>query len=209
MFYKLLPRSAPYFEYFRQQNAMMQEMSKFLTAVISEEQNAEEILKYMYAKEDEADALYRTILQDLSQTFITPIDREDIYAISTAQERIIDNLLHLGTRFFLLSFPYVRFPAQKMITNMDEMSKAVRALLDNLKNPLKAKEAVHTLHDYKETCDMLLGVGLGELLDLEVTSFEQIKQLMAWTHLYDRIEQTVKLYSSLRETLQQAVLKYA
>lgn len=209
MFLKLLPRSAPYFEYFQQQNTMMQAMAQFLTVVASEEQNAEENLKRMYSKEDEADVLYRTIIRDLSQTFITPIDREDIYAISTSQERIIDSLLHLGTRFYLISLAHVRFPAQKMITNMAEMSCSVGDLLSNLKNPPKAKEAVHTLHDYKENCDMLLGVGLGELMDMEVTSFEQIKQLMIWAQLYDRIEQTVKLYSNLRETLQQAVLKYA
>ena len=56
---------------------------------------------------------------------------------------------------------------------------------------------------------MLLGVGLGELQDTEVTSFEQGKQLMVWTQLYERIEQTLLLFSELTDTLEQAVLKYA
>lgn len=61
----------------------------------------------------------------------------------------------------------------------------------------------------KENCEMLLGVGLGELQDTEVTSFEQVKQLMVWTQLYERIEQTLLLFSELTDTLEQAVLKYA
>ena len=56
---------------------------------------------------------------------------------------------------------------------------------------------------------MLVGVGLGELQDSEVVSFDQVKQRRVWEQLYDRIEQTVLLFSELTDTLEQAVLKYA
>ena len=65
------------------------------------------------------------------------------------------------------------------------------------------------VHGLKENCEMLVGVGLGELQDSEVVSFDQVKQLMVWEQLYDRIEQTVLLFSELTDTLEQAVLKYA
>lgn len=209
MFARLLPRSAPYFEYFERQNQIMQEMASLLGAIVNTQQDAEISLKRMARLEAEADELQHTIIHELSQTFITPIDREDIYAVSTAQERAIDSLNGLGTRFYLFSFVHVRFPAKKMVENLHGMAMAVGSLLRCLKDKKTPAEAVAAVHSFKENCEMLLGVGLGELQDAEVTSFDQVKQLMVWSQLYDRIEQTVLLFSELSDTLEQAVLKYA
>ena len=187
----------------------MQEMAKLLVAIVDAEQDAEACLKRMARLESEADELQHTIIHELSQTFITPIDREDIYAISTAQERTIDSLNSLGTRFYLFSFVHVRFPAKKCVDDMHQMALAVGEMLDCLKEKRPPAEPVARIHGLKENCEMLLGVGLGELQDTEVTSFEQVKQLMVWTQLYERIEQTLLLFSELTDTLEQAVLKYA
>lgn len=187
----------------------MQEMAKLLVAIVDAEQDAEACLKRMARLESEADELQHTIIHELSQTFITPIDREDIYAISTAQERTIDSLNGLGTRFFLFSFVHVRFPAKKMILNIREMTRAIGDLLQCLRDKRPPSDPVAAVHGLKENCEMLVGVGLGELQDSEVVSFDQVKQLMVWEQLYDRIEQTVLLFSELTDTLEQVVLKYA
>ena len=164
---------------------------------------------FVKVKEKEADAVRRELVEDINRTFITPIDREDIYAISTAQERTIDSLNGLGTRFFLFSFVHVRFPAKKMILNIREMTRAIGDLLQCLRDKRPPSDPVAAVHGLKENCEMLVGVGLGELQDSEVVSFDQVKQLMVWEQLYDRIEQTVLLFSELTDTLEQAVLKYA
>ena len=209
MFARLLPRSAPYFDYFDQQNSIMQEMANLLAVIVNAEQDAESCLKRMTTLEAEADKLQHTIIHELSQTFITPIDREDIYAVSTAQERTIDSINNLGTRFFLFSFVHVRFPAKKMVLNMHDMSVSIGEMLQCLREKSDPSGPVASVHALKENCEMLLGVGLGELQDNEITTFDQVKQLMVWEQLYDRIEQTVLLFSELTDTLEQAVLKYA
>lgn len=187
----------------------MQEMARLLAAIVDTEQDAEACLKRMAKLEAEADDLQHTVIHELSQTFITPIDREDIYAVSTAQERTIDSLNGLGTRFFLFSFVHVRFPAKKMVLNICEMTRAIGELLQCLRDKSDPAGPVAAVHSLKENCEMLLGVGLGELQDNEVTTFDQVKQIMVWAQLYDRIEQTVLLFSELTDTLEQAVLKYA
>lgn len=187
----------------------MQEMAKLLIAIVDAEQNAEGYLKRMEELEAEADELQHIIIHELSQTFITPIDREDIYAVSTAQERAIDGLNGLGARFFLFSFVHMRFPAQKMISNIHEMTHAIGDLLQCLRDKREPSGPVAAMHGLKENCEMLVGVGLGELQDSETSSFDQVKQLMVWDQLYDRIEQTVLLFAELTDTLEQAVLKYA
>lgn len=209
MFARLLPRSAPYFDYFARQNSILQKMTTLLSDELSSGKQMENNVRELTRLEAEADELQHIIIHELSQTFITPIDREDIYAISTAQERAIDSLYSLGTRFYLFSFVHVRFPAKKCVDDMYHMAHAVGEMLDCLKEKRPPSEPVSRIHSLKENCEMLLGVGLGELQDTEVTGFEQVKQLMVWTQLYDRIERTLLLFSELTDTLEQAVLKYA
>ena len=90
MFARFLPQTVPFFELLVQQNALLQEMSQALAVVMDNTEASERHLKRINLLEEEADRLYRSITQHLSQTFITPIDREDIHAINMAQERVAD-----------------------------------------------------------------------------------------------------------------------
>ena len=85
MFARFLPQTVPFFELLVQQNALLQEMSEALAVVMDNTEASERHLKRINLLEEEADRLYRSITQHLSQTFITPIDREDIHAINMAK----------------------------------------------------------------------------------------------------------------------------
>ncbi|MBO4318141.1 MAG: DUF47 family protein [Mailhella sp.] len=206
---RFLPRSAPYFRYFEQQNEILQRMAHLLYCVATPEYDSEEHIKEMNALELEGDKVLTTIVHELSRTFITPIDREDIYAISNAQENAIDSLSLLGRRVYLFSFVHTRFPAKKMLENIAGMSRLEGELLRGLSKKEVPEAAIKNIHGLKENCDMLLGVGLSELQDADVISFDMIKQLIVWSQLYDRIEASVNLFASLTDTLEQAILKYA
>ncbi|GAB6161467.1 DUF47 family protein [Desulfothermus naphthae] len=52
--------------------------------------NEEEVLDRLCQLEHEADEYRRFIVDDLNQTFITPIDRKDIYALSRSIDDIMD-----------------------------------------------------------------------------------------------------------------------
>ena len=62
-------------------------MAQSLIIVMENTYESEGHLKQINILEEEADKLNRKITWHLSQTFITPIDREDIHAINLAQER--------------------------------------------------------------------------------------------------------------------------
>ncbi len=206
---RFIPRSAPYFQYFQQQNAIVQRMAYLLYCLATPDYDSEEHIREMTTLELEADKLLSTIVNELSRTFITPIDREDIYAISNAQETVIDSLFLLGRRLYLFSFVHTRFPAKKMLENMKSMSSLEGELLKGLSKKTVPEAAIKELHGLRENCDMILGVGLSELHDAEVVSFDMIKQLIVWSQIYDRIEASVNLFAGLTDTLEQAILKYA
>ena len=204
----LLPKEIPFYELLERQNALLQKTAELLCTVAELGPGAEHALRQLNELEEEADQLNREIVWQLSQTFITPIDREDIGALNLSQERAIDGIRSLARRIFLAGFMYTKFPAQRMLQNMHLMTCDTGEMLHLLavKKPVTGPQ--HTLKMRKEEIIVLLANGLGELLDESLSSPDAVREAMLWIQIYDRIETTTELVSDLGDTLEQVVLKY-
>ena len=189
MFASLLPKSAPFFEMLLEQNSHLRHMSRLLLAMLEDLSKMDEGHKEIALIEEEADKLHVRIIRDLSQTFITPIDREDILRINQEQEEALDGLHTLSTRLHIFEFPTMRFPAVQLVRTICSMLDLTGEMLDG-------------------ECDMLLAVGLAELMDdqQEITP-ARLMNIMKWSQAYDRISLLLENVNNLAETIEEAVLK--
>ena len=206
MFEKLLPKSAPFFELLLKQNNVLLDTATHLEQGFLDLSVMEEAHKTVTLLEEEADALHARITRALSQTFITPIDREDILRINQAQEDCVDCLQRLTTRIHIYAFARIRFPALKLVETMRKMLELTRLMLTGL----STKQDAHQTRAFRllrSDCDMLLSGGLAELYDRATTYEESIPDVIKWTQAYDRLEQTVEQVVKLAEVIEEAVLK--
>ena len=100
--------------------------------------------------ESEGDALNRTISQLLSTTFITPIDREDIHLINSSQETILNHIQAISNRIGVYGFTRMRFPAQRMVSNVKDMVTAIGVLLGMLGNKGEVADYVGQVKHHEE-----------------------------------------------------------
>lgn len=206
MFPSLLPKSAPFFELLLQQNALLNRASGYLTQVLERPREMDNPHKLVALVEEEADLVCVRITRELSQTFITPIDREDILRINQGQEEAIDNIHNLTTRLHIYEFQRIRFPAMQLVRTLEAMVKLTGLMLEGL----SCKQDCHktkTFRNLRGECEMLLSVGIAELYDVEEISPKGIMELIKWGQAYDRMEQTVNQVVKLTETIEEAVLK--
>ena len=84
MFPALLPKSAPFFSMLVEQNDLLRRMAALLVNMLEDVSNMDNVHKEIAFLEEEADLLHSKIIRALSQTFITPIDREDSIRWATA-----------------------------------------------------------------------------------------------------------------------------
>ena len=205
MFASLLPKSAPFFEMLLEQNSHLRHMSRLLLAMLEDLSKMDEAHKEIALIEEEADKLHVRIIRDLSQTFITPIDREDILRINQEQEEALDGLHTLSTRLHM--FPTMRFPAVQLVRTICSMLELTGEMLDGLTR----REDCHKTRAFRYLrgeCDMLLAVGLAELMDdqQEITP-ARLMNIMKWSQAYDRISMLLENVNNLAETIEEAVLK--
>ena len=200
MFASLLPKSAPFFEMLLEQNSHLRHMSRLLLAMLEDLSKMDEAHKEIALIEEEADKLHVRIIRDLSQTFITPIDREDILRINQEQEEALDGL-------HIFEFPTMRFPAVQLVRTICSMLELTGEMLDGLTR----REDCHKTRAFRYLrgeCDMLLAVGLAELMDdqQEITP-ARLMNIMKWSQAYDRISMLLENVNNLAETIEEAVLK--
>ncbi len=209
MAFTLFPKSIRFFEMLIHQNQILKDVAADLERIFEDFTTVDEAFKRINVKEVEGDELCREIARQLSQTFITPIDREDIYRLNLAQEDSINFFKNIAARTQVSGISYIRFPAKKMIRNVNRMVAYTGEMIKALRANQEVGPFVREIKNLKGECDMLLSTGLSELQDVEVTEFKGVVDIIKWIQVYDRIEQVVERVDDLSDAIEEVVLKNA
>jgi hypothetical protein len=103
----------------------------------------------------------------------------------------------------------MRFPAQRMVSNVKDMVTAIGVLLGMLENKGEVADYVGKVKYQKKECEMLLLSGLGELYDNPNASPAEMMEIIKWTHVYDRIDKAFNRAWQLAKAIEGVVLKNA
>src|SRR5947208_1040901 len=88
--------------------------------------------------EHEADRIVAEVYEALNRTFVTPIDRSDIYALATALEDIVDDIYATALQFVVRALDELPEGASELASLIREAGEAIVAavgLLRGLKDP--------------------------------------------------------------------------
>jgi uncharacterized protein len=137
MGFSLIPREEKFFDMFDEIAAILSRAAgKFLT-LATEFDRLEARSNELQFEEEAADRVVERIIKSLDVTFITPFDREDVHALATSLDDIIDNMEETAHRF-------VVFRVEKLTPEVVELTRITQScclhleralrLLRNLKN---------------------------------------------------------------------------
>jgi uncharacterized protein len=209
MSFSLFPKSPKFFELFCEQNRIIVSAATVLHQIAEEFADCEDQCQMINRFEAEGDVLNRTIARELSTSFITPIDREDIHEINSSQETILNHIQAVSNRIGVYGLSRMRFPAKKMISNIKEMVTGIGVMLAMLGSGQEASQTVSQVKQLKKECEMLLLSGLGELYDNPSPAPEDVLDIIKWTHVYDRIDKAFNRAWQLAKAIEGIVLKNA
>ncbi|MBA3408600.1 MAG: DUF47 family protein, partial [Solirubrobacterales bacterium] len=84
------PREREFFDLFEEAGANIVHAAGLLETLVQEWPDHGELARDLVVCEQEGDRITHAIVQRLNQTFVTPIDREDIYALASGLDDIVD-----------------------------------------------------------------------------------------------------------------------
>src|SRR5260370_17364184 len=105
---RFLPREEGFFALFVQQAENIHAGAAALLKMLSQYTGVPEQVQSIKAIEHEGDEIAHSLLTKLNQTFITPLDREDIHELCSRLDDVIDLIDAAASRFVLYRVDSVR-----------------------------------------------------------------------------------------------------
>src|SRR5712692_9327045 len=96
----LLPHDEKFYTFFEESAQNLVKAGELLVELSRAEPSAREaIVERMHDLEHEGDSITHKIFAELSATFVTPFDREDIHSLASALDDIMDKMDGTVSRF--------------------------------------------------------------------------------------------------------------
>lgn len=90
--FSFLPREIEFFDLFEQASENVVEAGQCLKNLMHNFQEPEKQIQHIKDLEHKGDGLTHDLFYKLNKTFITPMDREDIHALASALDDILDEI---------------------------------------------------------------------------------------------------------------------
>ncbi|HEV8089688.1 MAG TPA: DUF47 family protein [Actinomycetota bacterium] len=129
---KISNRSDAFFELFSAGAENLRIASELLYDLVSDFTDVELKARRLQEREHEGDEITHQVIEHLNTTFITPMDREDIYQLATALDDVVDAIEAAGDLFILHGIeeprPFMIQQSDVLVRAASQTEAAVKAL---------------------------------------------------------------------------------
>ena len=202
-------KSNEFFILFEESADYFYQATLLLDEVMMDHRKADIKVKEINDLEHRADKVNDAIIDKLNQTFITPIDREDIYAIANGLDDGVDQLQGMLQRIVIYHTGEAREGALRLtkllIESTAEIKRAAALLNAISKNQTELLAITSKIDKLESEGDHVFR---GELAYL----FEYVKdpiELIKWKDLLEGLENTLDHCERMADLLKGVVMKYA
>ena len=203
---RLLPHDASFFALFEQQGKKTVEGCRAFLAMVEEANNLERRAERVKQIEHECDDITHAVVEQLHKTFITPIDRNDIYRLITKMDDIMDYVEAAADRVALYEIPTMTKEvgelARCLVSSAEHVLGAVTSIRD-LKRPNGILEHCIEINRLENVADNILRVALARLFREEKDPIAVIK----WKEIYETLESATDRCEDVANIIEGVVLE--
>jgi uncharacterized protein len=120
---KISTSSNVFFELFSRSASNLREAAEILQDLVGDYRDVELKARRIQEREHDGDTITHEVIQRLNTTFITPMDREDIYTLATALDDVLDAIEESADGFVLHNIVQ---PRSSMVQQTDVLLHATQ-----------------------------------------------------------------------------------
>jgi uncharacterized protein Yka (UPF0111/DUF47 family) len=187
MFSRLMPREGRFFEYFDAVAVKVVDGARELAALMGDIDQLPSRRRRIETLEKEADVLTHATLELLHKTFITPIDRDDIHALATRLDDILDMAHSCAATIY-------EFDIQKLTPETKQLAdlclqaailvKEGVSLVSDMKNSARILEVCKEIGRIEDESDHVMRGAMARIFREE----PEVRQVMKLRTVYERLE---------------------
>jgi len=184
---------------------IVETVDRFAAAVDGDLPDTAAFAKEMKEYEHRGDNFAHLILTELNKTFITPIEREDIMALTKMLDDVLDGIEASASRFDMYQIskadPYIRKFGDCLRRSGLEIKSAIYLLTQ--KKLLAMQTHCVTLNELENEGDELMRQGIKNLFVNVKDPIELIKH----KEIYERLEETTDACEDVANILQSIIMR--
>lgn len=197
-----------FFELFAESATKVVAVGEAFMDLVKHYENVPEKVARIKEMETECDMQVHKILKKLNSSFITPLDREDIYEIAKEIDDIVDSLEEVANRFLIFEVKAMRPEAVAMTEIILQSIIELEMLFQNLSQIKKGDiimEKIIEVNCLENQGDVIYRQALHTLFKEEKDPIELIK----WKHIYEQLEESLDSCENVANMAEGVVMKYA
>jgi hypothetical protein len=205
----LFPKTPQFFDLFEKAANNVLQGVKLLEDFFSDSNNLEKKLKAIEDCEHAGDQITHDTVEMLNKTFITPIDREDIHALISELDDILDLIYGTANRVVLYKVPPAGQDMKKvveiLVRAVGETAKAVLRLRGMSKKPELILAQCIEINRLENEADEALRRAISNLFEREKDPIKVIKE----KEILETLENATDRCEDVANVLEAIVLKNA
>jgi uncharacterized protein len=201
---RLIPREEKFFDDFIGLADRIVSGATLLERMLASDPPAWDTALQIKQIEHECDALTHEVIQRLNRTFVTPIDREDIHALATSLDDVMDaidaaaNVMH---RFRMAS---LRYGARELASLTWQSAMQVRTAVEALEKKQGVHDRAVEVNRLENAADDVHNEALRRLFEEEKNALTVIK----WKEVFDLLEEATDRCEDVANVLEGVVVKH-
>ncbi len=176
MFKRFFPKQNKFFDILNELSETMLETASLLDEMFDNNENFADYSSRIHVLENKCDDLTHKVISDLNDTFITPIDREDIFALVNSLDDIVDTIDTIASRLYMYK---LKTPLQfgPQLTDILLIQTGVlNDVVKDLQNPKQTTDKIVHVKHLETEGDIVFKDALLNLFEDEKDVIELIKK---------------------------------
>ena len=204
--FAFIPRDEEFFDLFKQASDNVVEGGRCLKELMGNYDDSLQKIQHIKDLEHKGDELTHDIALKLNKTFVTPLDREDIHALASALDDILDEIDAVAELFMIFKIDQPTPTALKMSQILHDSAIEVGKGIERLREKKwDIKPCAILVNSLENEADRVSRDAISKLFDEEPDP----KMVMKWKEIYENFEMGTDSCEDAVDVMERIALKHA
>jgi uncharacterized protein len=192
-----------FFDLFEEAASNSVRAAELLVTILDEWPDNATAMRDMVICEQEGDRITHDIIQRLNHTFVTPFDREDIIALASALDDIVDFIEEVADFLGLYRIEAPMEQAERMAAVLRDATRQISAAMPRLRTLKDIHHYTVEVNRLENEGDRIFREGVASLFERGIDPMMVIR----WKDIFERLEEAIDATERAVNTLEGIIIK--
>jgi predicted phosphate transport protein (TIGR00153 family) len=199
----LAPGDREFFDLFEEAGGNILRAAGLLESMLVTFPERTELARDILICEQDGDRITHDIIQRLNQTFVTPIDREDIYALASALDDVVDYTEEVADYLGLYKIEAPMSQAQDLAHVLHAAARQISEAMPRLRGFKDISHYTVEINRLENDGDRITREAIASLFDNGIDPMVVIR----WKDIFERLEEAIDATEHVANILEGIVIK--